>query len=87
MFYRTITSVRISGGITSEFSITIGLHQGSTLSPCLIALVMSNLIKSIQEEVLEYMLFVDNIVLVDETRSELYAKLEIWRDILESKSF
>ena len=28
----TVTSVRTSGGITSEFPITIGLHQGSTLS-------------------------------------------------------
>ena len=29
MYDRTVTSVRTSGGITSEFPITRGLHQGS----------------------------------------------------------
>ena len=47
-----VTSVRTSRGITSEFSIAIGLHQVSTLSPYLFALVMDELTKSIQEEVL-----------------------------------
>jgi hypothetical protein len=32
MYDRVVTSVRTSGGITSEFPITIGLHQGSTKS-------------------------------------------------------
>ena len=29
MYDRVVTNVRICGGITSDFSITIGLHQGS----------------------------------------------------------
>ena len=37
------TSVRTSGGITSEFPFIIGLHQGSTLSSYLFALVMDEL--------------------------------------------
>jgi len=28
-----VTNVKTCGGITSDFSITIGLHQGSVLSP------------------------------------------------------
>ena len=48
MYDEAITSVRTSGGITSEFPITLGLHQGSTLSPCLFALVMDELTKSTQ---------------------------------------
>ena len=35
MYDRAVISVRISGGITSEFPIIIGLHQGSELSPYL----------------------------------------------------
>jgi hypothetical protein len=31
--------------------------------------------------------FVDDIVLVDETRCGVNVKLEIWRDVLECKSF
>ena len=33
------------------------------------------------------MLFADDIVLVDETRSGVNAKLELWRETLESKGF
>ena len=31
MYDEVVTSVRTSGGITREFRITIGLHQGSTI--------------------------------------------------------
>ena len=48
MYDGAITSVRTSGEITSEFPITLDLHQGSTLSPCLFALVMDELTKSAQ---------------------------------------
>ena len=48
---------------------------------------MNELTKSIQEEVPWYMFSVDDIVLVDETRSRVNAKLETWRDTLESKGF
>ena len=33
------------------------------------------------------MLFVDDIVLIDETARGVNAKLEIWRETLESKGF
>ena len=68
--------MRASGGITSKFPITIGLHQGSALSPYFFVLMMDEFTKSIQEEVLYF--FVDDIVLVDEIRSGANAKLEIW---------
>ena len=35
VYQESVTSVRTSGGITSGFPITIGLHQGSTQSPYL----------------------------------------------------
>jgi hypothetical protein len=37
------TSVQISDGDTNDFSINIGLHQGSALSPYLFALVMDEI--------------------------------------------
>ena len=33
------------------------------------------------------MLFADNIVFIDETKSVVNAKLEVWREDLESKGF
>ena len=87
MYDGAIASVRTTGGETNEFAITVGLHQGSTLSPYLFVLVMDELTRHIQEEVPWCMLFADDVVLIDETREGVNAKLELWRGILESKGF
>jgi hypothetical protein len=79
--------VKRSRGITSEFPIRIGLYQGLTLNPCLFTLVMDELTRLIQYEVPWCMFLANNIVLVDETRRGVKAKLNIWRDALESKDF
>ena len=46
-----ITTIRSPAGETEEFSITVGLHQGSALSPYLFVLVMDELTRDIQDEV------------------------------------
>ena len=61
------------------------LHQGSTLNPYLFALVMDELTRHMQDEVPWCMLFADDIVLVAETKVKVNAKLELWRESLESK--
>lgn len=66
---------------------TLVLHQGSTLSSYLFALVLDELTRLIQEEVPCCMLVVDDIVLIDETKDGVNAQLELWRDDLESKRF
>ncbi|MES6771991.1 reverse transcriptase family protein, partial [Cutibacterium acnes] len=87
MYDGAIASVRTTGGETNEFVITVGLHQGSTLSPYLFVLVMDELTRRIQEEVPWCMLFTDDVVLIDETREGVNAKLELWRGVLKSKGF
>lgn len=51
MYDGAITSVRKSVGMSSEFPITICLHQESTLSPNLFALVMNQLTKLIPDDI------------------------------------
>ena len=80
-------SVRTTCGETREFPVTIGLHQGSSISPYLFALIMDELTAHFQEEVPWCILFVDDIVLVDESRDGLDAKLERQKEALESKGF
>ncbi|CAH9108779.1 unnamed protein product [Cuscuta europaea] len=87
MYEDCTTSVRTSVGRTEEFPITIGVHQGSALSPFLFSIVMDELTKSIQDDIPWCMMFADDIVLIDETQSGLKAKLEVWRQTLENKSF
>ena len=43
MYSGAMTTVRTVVGETNSFSITIGLHQGSALSPYLFILVMDEL--------------------------------------------
>ena len=56
MYEGAATYVRTQGGATEEFPITIGLHQGSALSPYLFNLVLDVLTEHIQEAVPRCML-------------------------------
>ena len=83
MYDRVVTNVRTCGGITSDFSITNGLHQGSALSLFLFGIVMDELTRVMQDEISWCMLLADDIVLVDETRIRINVKLELWRQTLD----
>jgi hypothetical protein len=48
MYGNVVTGVQTSDGDTNDFPINIGLHQGSTLSPYLFALVMDKVTRDIQ---------------------------------------
>ncbi|XP_021996189.1 uncharacterized protein LOC110893385 [Helianthus annuus] len=85
IYVKTNTSVRAPIGDTNFFPVEVGLHQGSALSPFLFAIVLDELSKSIQESVPWCLLFVDDIVLIEESKQSLNARLEEWRVALECK--
>ncbi|KAH1238660.1 LINE-1 retrotransposable element ORF2 protein [Glycine max] len=87
MYDRVSTSVRTQGGESDDFPITIGLHQGSTLSPYLFTLILDVLTEQIQEIAPRCMLFADDIVLLGESREDLNERLETWRRALETHGF
>ena len=87
MYDNVVTSVRTSDVDTDDFPIKIGLHQGSALSPYLFALVMDEVTRDIQGDIPWCMLFADDVVLVDDSRTGVNRKLELWRQTLESKGF
>ncbi|VFR02509.1 unnamed protein product [Cuscuta campestris] len=87
MYDGAMTRVRTFRGDSESFSVGMGLHQGSALSPFLFALVMDVLTQGVQEGVPWCMLFADDIVLIDDTREGLNEKLEQWRLALETKGF
>ena len=87
MYDNVVTSVRTSDVDTDDFPIKIGLHQGSALSPYLFALVMYEVTRDIQGDISWCMLFVDDVVLVDDSRTGVNRKLELWRQTLDSKGF
>nr|XP_033508314.1 uncharacterized protein LOC117273291 [Nicotiana tomentosiformis] len=81
------TRVRTVGGASEHFPVILGLHQGSALSRFLFAPEMDALTHHIQREVSWYMLFADDIVLIDETRGGVNERLEVWRQTLKAKGF
>ena len=87
MYERISTSVRSITGETSEFTVTIGLHQGSALSLYLFTLVLDEVTKQLHEDIPWYILFADDIVLIDEMIEALNDKLERWRVAFESQGF
>lgn len=65
-----ITSLRIMGGETKTFPISIGLHHGSALGTYLFALVIVAITRHIQNNIPWCKLFMDDAVLVYETKTE-----------------
>nr|XP_009773441.1 PREDICTED: uncharacterized protein LOC104223669 [Nicotiana sylvestris] len=83
MYDGAMTRVKTVGGDSQSY----GLHQGSALNPFLFALALDALTHHIQGEVPWFMLFADDIVLIDEMRCGVNGRLEEWRQALESKDF
>ena len=68
--------VRTLRGDTKDFHIDIELHQGLALSHFLFTMVMDELTRGVQDEVPWCMLFVDDIILINETMEGVNNKLE-----------
>ena len=79
------TVVRCAVGSTESFKVKVGLHQGSTLSSFLFAVIMDRLTDEVRKEPPWMMLFADDIVICEETREEVERRLECWRYALEKR--
>lgn len=74
--------------MSNEFTIfSIGLHQESTLNPCLFILVMDKLTGHGLDIHYRCILFVNDIVLVDENLDRINSKLGLRRQTLKTRSF
>ena len=67
MYDGSTTAVRCAVGVTEGFELKAGLHQGSALSPCLLAMVMDRMTDEIREDPWT-MMFADDIVICSERK-------------------
>ena len=85
MYNGATTTVRSAAGLTEEFKVGVGLHQGSALSPFLFAIIMDKLTEDIRKDAPWDMLFADDIALSRQNCRELENDLEMWRNALERR--
>ncbi|KAF7647582.1 hypothetical protein LDENG_00169870 [Lucifuga dentata] len=71
MYESCKTVVRCAVGVTEEFKVEVGLHQGSALSPFLFAVVMDRLTDEVRQESPWTMMFADDIVICSESREQV----------------
>ena len=85
MYKGARTSVRSAAGLTEDFEVRVGLHQGSALSPFVFAIIMDVLTKDVRKEAPWDMMLVDDLVLCREDKEELEVSLERWRKVFEER--
>ena len=85
MYDGATTTVRCAAGLTEEFEVGVGFHQGPALGPFLFAIIMDKLTEDIRKEVPWDMMLADDIALSRQNHRELEEGLEIWRNALERR--
>ena len=61
------TRVRVDSELSEGFDVKVGMHQGSTLSSFLFAVVVNVVTKFTTEGVLSELLYADDLILMSET--------------------
>ena len=65
------TKVRVGSGLSEEFSVKVGVHQRSVLSPLLFAMVIDEVTENARKDWMKQILYADDLVLKGETMEEL----------------
>lgn len=79
------TVVRTGAGDSDSFDVKVGVHQGSVLSPLLIATVMDVVSREVRGSLPWELLYTDDLVQMTHTKEELAKKLAAWKACLDSK--
>ena len=83
MYRDSTTKVRCLAGTTEDFPITVGVHQGSVLSPLLFILVLDYLLKDcLSLTDVTALLFADDAVLISSNPQALQEALNEWNRAL-----
>ena len=79
------TKVKVGKGMSDAFSVKVGVHQGSVLSPFLFAIVMDVVCGDVMEGLLFEILYADDLVLMADSMKELQIKFDRWKSAIERK--
>ncbi|VDO98885.1 unnamed protein product [Heligmosomoides polygyrus] len=76
------SQVRAPAGTSTEFPISVGVHQGSALSPLLFIVVMDAISRDLQKPAPWTLLYADDVMLASEDKAELERQVQAWCDRL-----
>ena len=86
MYTNARSRVRVNdSSLSEEFSVKVGVHQGSVLSHLLFIIILEALSIEFRTGCPWELLYADDLVLVAETMEELVGKFEKWKKSLEDK--
>ncbi|XP_055853474.1 uncharacterized protein LOC129917133 [Episyrphus balteatus] len=79
MYDGAVTKVRCAAGVTEEFEITVGVHQGSVLSPLLFITVLDYLLQGkVTDPKVHQLFFADDGAIISEDPISLQRALDVW---------
>ena len=71
----------IGAGMSEQFSVNIGLRQGSAISPLLFIVVMELISRKVSmKDISRKLLYADDLAVIAEDKEELNESLEEWKD-------
>ncbi|VDO84028.1 unnamed protein product [Heligmosomoides polygyrus] len=77
MYEGSKAAIRTPHGVTRKVDITVGVHQGSALSPFLFLLTLDSIVNHLEEGPLRTILYAGHIALVADNQEELEEKVQL----------
>ena len=74
--------VKSKRGISEQFEVGIGLHQGSALSPFLFITLVDTISQDVRTELPWELLYADGLAIIDITSTDTQNRLESWPKVL-----
>ncbi len=85
LYVDTTSKVKTTAGISEEFGIGVGVHQGSVLSPLLFIIAMDEATKEVRTEPPWELAYADDLVLTAETQQKVTEMFEKWKTAMETR--
>ena len=82
MYQGATTRVKCKRGISEQFEVGIGLHQGSALSPFLFIMLVDTISQDVRTELPWELLYADDLAIIDITSTDTQNRLESWQKVL-----
>ena len=85
MYLNARSRVRVGNGLSDEFFVMVGVHQGSVLSPLLFIIVLEALSLEFRAGAPWEDLYADDLVVITDSLEECVSRLQAWKEAMEKK--